>query len=79
MGEVIDDLERRGYLERTPDPTDRRARLIGFTPRGLQALTECLSIAERIDSRLVTQVGRAPYDAARRVLAEFLASGRPST
>jgi DNA-binding MarR family transcriptional regulator len=77
MGEVVDDLERKGYLERTPDPTDRRARLIGFTPRGLQALTECLSIAERIESRLVTQVGRSPYDEARRVLAELLGDPHP--
>jgi DNA-binding MarR family transcriptional regulator len=77
MGEVVDDLERRGYLERTPDPTDRRARLIGFTPRGLQALAECLSIAERIESRLVGQVGRSSYDSARRVLAGLLEGSRP--
>jgi DNA-binding MarR family transcriptional regulator len=76
MGEVVDDLERKGYLERTEDPTDRRARLIGFTPKGLGALTECLSIAERIESRLVTEIGRSPYDATRQVLTALLAGLR---
>ena len=28
MSEMIIELERRGYVERTPDPTDRRAVLI---------------------------------------------------
>lgn len=28
MGELVDELVRHGYLERVPDPADRRARLI---------------------------------------------------
>jgi DNA-binding MarR family transcriptional regulator len=34
VGEVVAELERRGYVERIPDPTDRRARLVSLTERG---------------------------------------------
>jgi DNA-binding MarR family transcriptional regulator len=35
--EVVDDLERRGLAERTPDPGDRRATLVHLTEAGLAA------------------------------------------
>ncbi|MEU1950945.1 MarR family winged helix-turn-helix transcriptional regulator [Nocardia rhamnosiphila] len=31
---VLDDLQERGLIERTPDPADRRARLLALTPEG---------------------------------------------
>ncbi len=34
MGELVDDLEAKGYLERRPDPKDRRAKCIHLTGRG---------------------------------------------
>jgi len=34
MSEVVVSLEQRGYLERRPDPTDGRARLVCLTPAG---------------------------------------------
>jgi DNA-binding MarR family transcriptional regulator len=39
MGEMIDELVRHGYLERVPDPDDRRARLIRATGLGRTELT----------------------------------------
>jgi DNA-binding MarR family transcriptional regulator len=37
VGEVVDDLTRLGYIERFPDPTDKRAKLIRLTAKGLDA------------------------------------------
>ncbi|HJQ60028.1 MAG TPA: MarR family transcriptional regulator [Vineibacter sp.] len=34
IGEVVGELERRGYLERVPDPSDGRARLVRLTGKG---------------------------------------------
>jgi len=34
VGEVVAELERRGYVERRPDPDDRRARLVCLTDDG---------------------------------------------
>ncbi|MFZ1063738.1 MAG: MarR family transcriptional regulator [Acidimicrobiales bacterium] len=41
---VVDDLEQRGLVARTDHPTDRRAKLVVATPRGLELARE----AERI-------------------------------
>jgi DNA-binding MarR family transcriptional regulator len=34
MSELVAVLERRGWVERHPDPTDGRARLVRLTPEG---------------------------------------------
>jgi DNA-binding MarR family transcriptional regulator len=34
---MVDDLEQRGLVARTPHPTDRRAKLITLTPAGRKA------------------------------------------
>src|SRR5690349_11285700 len=35
VGRIVDELEQLGYVERRPDPGDRRAKLILPTERGL--------------------------------------------
>src|SRR5438034_9226204 len=37
VGELVDDLVELGYVERIPDPADRRAKLICLTERGVEA------------------------------------------
>jgi DNA-binding MarR family transcriptional regulator len=37
MGELVRDLEGLGYVERVPDPNDRRAKIITFTEKGRRA------------------------------------------
>lgn len=34
MGDLVDYLEGHGYVERVPDPADRRARIVRRTERG---------------------------------------------
>jgi DNA-binding MarR family transcriptional regulator len=34
---VVEDLVRRGYIERTVDPTDRRVKIVQITPEGATA------------------------------------------
>ena len=38
-GALVDELERAGYVTRTPDPTDNRARLVCIAERGIAAST----------------------------------------
>src|SRR5438270_3851822 len=37
MGELVDYLAARGYVERVPDPSDGRAKLVRLTGRGREA------------------------------------------
>jgi DNA-binding MarR family transcriptional regulator len=43
---LVDRLERAGYVERTPDPTDARARLVRIAERG-RAAQAVAAVAER--------------------------------
>src|SRR5262245_24543584 len=38
VGEAVDDLEQRGFVERVPDPLDKRAKIIRLTARGREAM-----------------------------------------
>jgi DNA-binding MarR family transcriptional regulator len=57
MGELVDDLERLGYVERQPDPTDRRAKLIVLTNRGRDCMRAAFEAISRIESGLDTLLG----------------------
>jgi DNA-binding MarR family transcriptional regulator len=67
VGEHVDELERVGYVERVPDPGDRRAKLIRPTARGtaaMQAAVDALRAIERewneaLGPRRLAQMRRA--------------------
>jgi DNA-binding MarR family transcriptional regulator len=44
---VLDSLERRGFVLRTPNPADRRSLLVEITPAGLGVLRELRTIVHR--------------------------------
>lgn len=37
---VVDSLERRGYVSRSPNPTDRRGVIVALTPAGLDVVAQ---------------------------------------
>src|SRR5438105_11202542 len=49
MGYLVDYLEQRGYLERLPDSTDRRATLIRLTERGWNQVRTALAIIAAVE------------------------------
>ena len=72
MGEMIDDLETNGYLERTTDPDDRRARLIRFTSRGEDALKMAFEMMPAIEREYADLVGATRYAEAKRAMADLV-------
>jgi DNA-binding MarR family transcriptional regulator len=72
MGELVDDLERKGYLERREDPADRRAKRIYLTPKG-KANAEAGRIAtQAVEVTLRRLLGALPYDQLRESLSRIL-------
>jgi DNA-binding MarR family transcriptional regulator len=71
MVQVVDYLESRGYVERTPDPTDRRAKVVRLTERGRAgdhaAREQLLAIEDEWSRRL----GHDRYREFRATLAEL--------
>lgn len=74
MSELVRDLEDRGYLQRTPDPEDGRAKLIGFTAKGRAAVDAAVRAFEEIDSAL----GVRSVQALRRELLAIVGTSLDS-
>jgi len=57
MGYLVDALERRGYVERQPDPVDRRAALVVITDRGRDEIAAARRLIEQIESEWEQRIG----------------------
>src|SRR3954452_22446581 len=51
VGEIVDDLVDHGYVERFPDPEDRRAKLIRLTQKGIEAQRVGFGLIREIETR----------------------------
>jgi DNA-binding MarR family transcriptional regulator len=76
VGRMVDELEELGYVERRPDPADRRAKLIFPTERGLEQLRLEDEIVAEIEARHAKAVGGRNYAAFRDALRGVVARGR---
>ncbi|HEX6756814.1 MAG TPA: helix-turn-helix domain-containing protein [Propionibacteriaceae bacterium] len=57
VGFLVDQLERAGYVERTPDPRDGRARLVRVAARGAAAVQASLSVVADVEARWTAYLG----------------------
>jgi DNA-binding MarR family transcriptional regulator len=56
-GFLVEQLEAKGYLERIPDPSDRRARLVRLTPRARRVVSVANAAVERALAEWADHVG----------------------
>jgi DNA-binding MarR family transcriptional regulator len=70
--ELVDDLQDLGYLERRPDPVDKRAKLIFPTPRGRTALNDAGDRVAEIEEHWAQLVGAAEFHTACQTLQRIL-------
>jgi DNA-binding MarR family transcriptional regulator len=75
-GQVVDTLVVRGYLERTPDPDDRRRMTVSLTDRGRLAADASRGAVERVDAALVARVGADTVASARAALVALIELAR---
>jgi DNA-binding MarR family transcriptional regulator len=78
VGRLVDELEELGYVERRPDPADRRAKLIVPTPKGLEQLRRGDQIVAEIEARHSEATGARNYAEFRDVLRGVVARSRES-
>ena len=69
VSQVIEALVNRGYLIRSPDPSDRRRISLELTGRGREIVEAVGRGVEDVDQRLLEQVSAGQYEAMRLVLA----------
>lgn len=77
-GEIVTDLERSGYVERIPDPLDKRAKLIRLTTRGAEAQKVGFALLAEIEDRWAARYGPDRIAALRETLEALTAGELPS-
>jgi DNA-binding MarR family transcriptional regulator len=73
-GELVDDLESKGYLERRPDPFDRRAKRIYLTERGRKSTRIGKRAQAEVENSLAELLGEQRYRLLRGILEEIIAA-----
>jgi DNA-binding MarR family transcriptional regulator len=73
LTQIVDDLERLGYVVRRPDPEDRRAKLVVYTDKGRATFEVARRIIEGIERDWRERLGAAAYESLR---ASLLLLGR---
>ena len=68
MGELVAYLEERGYVDRVPDPSDRRAKLVRPTTKGREVYAIVRELIPELEQRLVEAVGATRVRQLRRDL-----------
>lgn len=67
--QIVEDMTRRGYVRRRPDPQDKRSQLLELTERGEAALAAARRFHQEYERRLVAEHGPAALASLRAVLA----------
>lgn len=67
-GFLVDQLERAAYVERSPDPSDGRARLIRLAPRGVEAAKVAGAEVARVEREWLAHLGENAYRDLRSTL-----------
>ncbi len=74
-GQLVDTLVARGYLDRSPDPVDRRRTTVSLTERGACAAEAARSAARLVDEELLVRVGADHVANTRLTLAALIDIG----
>ena len=57
MGELVDDLEAKGYLRRVPDPRDARAKLVRLTASGERHVADARQVLAAVERDIGRRLG----------------------
>jgi DNA-binding MarR family transcriptional regulator len=68
MGYLVDDLEALGYVERVPEPGDRRAKLVRLTSRGRQVDDTVRAVIRNLEAEWAARLGKEDYAQLTRLL-----------
>jgi DNA-binding MarR family transcriptional regulator len=72
MAQAVEQLERAGYVERRPNPRDRRSRLVFLTERGASVPPVTHAAAEGVEGRWAELTSPEELEALRGSLLRLL-------
>jgi DNA-binding MarR family transcriptional regulator len=71
MSELVDQSRRFGMVTQKPDPTDRRARLVIFTPRGRKWLDDIGRALRQAENEMRKRIGTKQMVLMHKALADY--------
>ena len=71
LNHLLGQLEHLGYLERQPDPDDKRSKRIALTPRGTRAGTVMRQAVSEMEDTWARQLGPKRFAQLRALLEEL--------
>lgn len=71
---TLDELQQSGLIERTPDPADRRVRLLSITPQGRRVRRTVRKEIQAQEEQVLTALAPADRKTFVRILQELHAS-----
>lgn len=76
MAELVQNLERRGYVVRGPDPGDRRAKLVTLTDKGREVVAIAQGLLPEAERHVADTIGAERLEALRQDLQAIRAATR---
>ena len=76
MAQSVEQLEKQGYLERRPDPSDRRARLVFLTEPGKAVRPVAVKAGREVERRWAELTSKEDVEQLRESLQTLLAKLR---
>jgi len=70
-GFLVDQLEKAGWVERVPDPSDKRARLVRISARGLAAIPVATAAVAEVEAEWEAHLGKQRMTELRRTLTKL--------
>ena len=71
VGSIVDQLERAGYVRRSPDPRDARARLVMITARGRQLVDISAPVVHEVEAAWQAHLGPARIQQLKEILTSL--------
>ncbi|MEO9328827.1 MarR family winged helix-turn-helix transcriptional regulator [Gordonia aurantiaca] len=70
-GGIVDQLESAGYLLRVADPSDRRARLVTLSERGIELCVRAADEVEQIEGEWRAHLGDDDFAALEKTMTRL--------
>jgi DNA-binding MarR family transcriptional regulator len=70
--QAVEQLERAGYVERRPDPSDGRAQLVFLTEKGTSVRPIAIAAGRRVEERWAELIGAEDLESLRALLQRLL-------
>jgi DNA-binding MarR family transcriptional regulator len=71
MGELVAHLEAHGYVERVPDPSDGRAKLVRLTAKGRTTYPVARAAIAEVEERWTERIGEAKLRRLRDIMEQL--------